>query len=114
MRVLAGLMLVALLAVNGSPVAAETEDDAIESAATAMIRNILGFPFVALPFELAPVDGDDEVALPSPFMTGNCDPVGGVHVSPNGSGGGGGGCTGGEDPGGSGGGGGGSGGGSGD
>jgi len=104
MRVLVGLILLALLVTPGTPVTAETGDEETGTTATAMVRTFLTLPFVPLTFDLLSLEIADSREQPIPDMTGGCDPVGGVNVSPNG-GGGAGGCSGGDPPGGGGGGG---------
>lgn len=75
MRVLAGLMLLALLALSGAPAAAEAEDEESEAVAQAMIRAFLGFPLITLPLDLSSLESLTGEDPPAPEMTGGCDPV---------------------------------------
>lgn len=103
MRVVAGLMLLALLALPGTPAIAETGDEESEAIARAVVRAFLGFTSIPLTLDLSSLESLTDEDPPAPDMTGGCDPVlsrGGheincgpvaVPVPPGGGGGGGGG-----------------------
>lgn len=86
MRVLVGLLLVALFALAGAPATAETEDEQDQAVAGAVVRALVGFPFVNLPLELSALEILIAEDPPAPDMTGGCDPVITIHGHPAGCG----------------------------
>ena len=75
MRALAGLMLVALLALTGTPAKAQDGDEKADVVEKAMVQAFVGLTFIPLPLDLASLESLVGKDPPAPEMTGGCDPV---------------------------------------